>query len=453
MFIDLLREVARLAKVLAYAGHNDGSVYKCIDDCYNLGVELETAANDSLKLTLGNVEKTIDINLQLSNKINEEPSDLEFQAAVSRHRLFDQIPERLSNLMGCVYQYRERDDENNYFSDKYIEREDAKFVNTGAWGTPFRDLLENLVCFRDCISQLSNEYADLDWPRLGFYWPHLLYAYLIENTRVYEILNRVIYEFRHGERLGSPGSKESQQWLLNTEQLFYKDPPSFLIPTLTSYVRPDLRSTRRNAYYRMFGMDLNHGTEDNRPYPYDRPEAANKEFVNTFEELLKEVWVGMENVKNTSGSRPIDRGAISDLSTRLQGMLALRRHSGNLSREEFYASATMSWLHLTLLHNSVVVSDLRANAETPDQRLRTIAARVGMPAHAKSYHFFQLADCASVVLYTIEAGICKNNPEWLYDPDAIGGGTELVKAMEAMITHWSLATGRDMKAKGTTGKK
>jgi hypothetical protein len=37
---------------------------------------------------------------------------------------------------------------------------------------------------------------------------------------------------------------------------------------LSNYVRPDIHATRRNAYQRMFGMDLNHGTDDNKPYPY-----------------------------------------------------------------------------------------------------------------------------------------------------------------------------------------
>ena len=66
----------------------------------------------------------------------------------------------------------------------------------------------------------------------------------------------------------------------STEELFYRDPPPFSITTVSSHIRPDLRASRRNAYQRMFGMDLNHGADDNSPYPFVRADAANNEFVS-----------------------------------------------------------------------------------------------------------------------------------------------------------------------------
>ena len=152
---------------------------------------------------------------------------------------------------------------------------------------------------------------------------HLIYAYMIENTRIYEVFRRVIDEFLHGEKLGIPGlARESQthQWLRSTEELFYREPPSFFITAITSWVRADLQSTRRNAYQRMFGMDLNHGTEDNKPYPYVKADAANNEFVSTFEEFLREVWIGIENVANSSGANPTDDAKIADLAQKLFDM-------------------------------------------------------------------------------------------------------------------------------------
>ena len=103
-------------------------------------------------------------------------------------------------------------------------------------------------------------------------WDHLIYAYMIENTRIYEIFRRVLYEFLYGEKLGVP-LPDAQDWLRNTEELFYRDPPPFFITTITSDIRADLRASRRNAYQRMFGMDLNHGTDDGQPYPFVRAEA------------------------------------------------------------------------------------------------------------------------------------------------------------------------------------
>jgi len=199
-------------------------------------------------------------------------------------------------------------------------------------------------------------------------WDHLIYAYLIENTRIFEILRRVIYEYRHGEKLGVPLAS-SQHWLRNTEELFFRDPAPFTIYSISSYIRPDSGATRRNAYYRMFGMDLNHGMDDGKEYPYVKPEASNREFVNTLEEFLREVWQAIENQNNTSGSNPQDDAAISDLLTRLHDMLMAIRTNGNISREEFWAVSMMSWFHLTVEFNSPIVASVRAEAFSEEERL------------------------------------------------------------------------------------
>ncbi len=282
----------------------------------------------------------------------------------------------------------------------------------------------------------------------GVLWDHLIYAYMIENTRIYEIFRRVVHEFLHGEKLGVPGSAESQRWLRTTEELFYRDPPPFFITAVTGYARPDIHSTRRNAYQRMFGMDLNHGTDDNKPYPYMKAEAANSEFVSTFEELLREVWVGMENVNNTSGANPKDDAKIADLAEKLHDMLRTRRETGNLSREEFVFVSWMSWFHLTVDSDLPIIQDLRAQATSPEERLFKIAQRVGLPAHGLSKNYFDIADSISRILIEIETGIFNTAAAApaLYTPAA--GGPE--EAMRTIIRHWSIITGREMKARKVT---
>src|SRR5262245_46113565 len=168
-------------------------------------------------------------------------------------------------------------------------------------------------------------------------WDHLIYAYMIENTRVYEIFRRVLEEYAFGERLGVP-SDESQRWLRTTEALFYRDNPPFQIYTLASWIRPDIRAVRRNSYHRLFGLDLNHGTDDNRPYPYPRAAAANTEFSATFEELLREVWRAIENVRNQVGANQTDVTTIANLARALFDMLRVRRQEqvGNLARDELF---------------------------------------------------------------------------------------------------------------------
>jgi hypothetical protein len=276
-------------------------------------------------------------------------------------------------------------------------------------------------------------------------WRHLIYAYMIENTRAYEIFARVIQKTLYGEELGIP-DPSTELWLRTTEALFYRDSPPFQIYSVTSWLRPDSRAARRNAYYRMFGMDLNHGTDDGRPYPYDKPRAANREFVVTFEEFLREVWRGVENATNTSGANPKDDATIADLALSLNQMLGTRRQSGNLNRDELWYTSMMSWFHLTLSFDTPIVRMLKAEAEGPEERLMNIAARVGLPSHSRSHSYFRMADPISNILRFVEDGQFNTvaMAPTLYMPGAIQS------AMTEIISQWSLATGRDMKARKVT---
>ena len=271
---------------------------------------------------------------------------------------------------------------------------------------------------------------------------------MIENTRLYEIFRRVVDEYRHGEKLGTPLDAATQNWLRNTEELFYSDSAPFLITNVSSHIRSDLRASRRNAYQRMFGMDLNHGADDGKPYTYIKAEAANSEFVATFEEFLREVWVGITYVTATSSSNPTDDSKIAELAEKLQNMLQSRRLSGNLSREEFAFVSMMSWFHLTLeVNNSPIVSSLRAEAVGVENILFKIAERVRLPAHGLSKSFFDIADPISRLLIQIEMGTYNVTPavRALYDRVTFPAGPE--PDMRTIITHWTAITGHDVKAR------
>lgn len=273
-------------------------------------------------------------------------------------------------------------------------------------------------------------------------WNHLIYAYMIENTGIYDVFRKVLYEFRHGEELGVP-LDGADHWLRNTEELFYKDPASFSIMSLNSSIRDNLDSTRRNAYYRMFGMELNHQQEDK--VDYMKAKAANGEFVNTFEEFLRKVWVGIINVGNTSGENRTDDSEIANLAEKLHDMMITRRIGGNLAREEFFFVSMMSWFQLTLEFDSPIVLSLRAEGSSPEQRLHKMAQRVGKPAHALSKNFFDMSDAISRILIQIETNIYK-------DPQAVAAlYTNIpngpIHDIKTIITHWSITTGHDLKSK------
>jgi hypothetical protein len=280
---------------------------------------------------------------------------------------------------------------------------------------------------------------------------HLMYAYMIENTRILEIFRRVLQEYRYGEKLGVPIAGAGH-WLEATEALWFGGSNPLMAGPMRSDVRPDLAASRRNAYQRMFGMDLNHGAEDGQPYRYPRAEAGNTEFVATFEELLREVWVGITNLGNTSGATQTDEAKIGMLADNLRNMLRSRRLGGNLQREEFDAVTMMSWLHLTVDFNSPIVRSIRAEAESPAERLFKIATKVGLPAHGLSDAYFRIATPLSDVLRLLES-VSFATPgaaRALIDGSIAGAmvqGQTIPAVMTEVITYWSIITGRDMKAR------
>ncbi len=301
----------------------------------------------------------------------------------------------------------------------------------------------------------------IDWlltqqtPTPKLRWPHLIYAYMIENTRIYEVFRRVLHELLHGEKLGSANS-DTQKWLRNTDELFYGDGSPFAITNLSSHIRSDLAASRRNAYQRMFGMDLNHGTNEGQPYSYVKANAANSEFVKTFEELLHEVWVGIIHPKSVTVAKPTDDPKIASLATKLHDMLMGRRQYGNLSREEFAFVSMMSWFHLTVDSNLPISRDLKVETSGPEQRLFKIAQQVGLPAHALSRSLFDIADPISRILVQIETGRYNSDkvstvPELYTEgskyPDGFDAEPGPERDMRTIINHWSIITGRDMKAK------
>ncbi|WP_280309876.1 hypothetical protein [Nocardia abscessus] len=282
-------------------------------------------------------------------------------------------------------------------------------------------------------------------PPANLPWDHLIYAYLIENTRIVPIFRRVCDIFAHHELLEVP-SDEARLWLRTTEELFNADAPRFHISSISSGLRPDAEAIRRNVYGRLLGMDLNHGRPDDQPYPFVRGTGSNKAFVEHWERFLGEVWQGYLNRKNSSGENSEDPEAVAQHAEALARMLQARRLGGNLAREEFTAVAMMSWLHLTVEFDTPIVETLKSTAPSPAERLRKIGDRVGVAAHPKSRNFFDMAEEASELLRAIELNAFNSSAtvHVLYD-DAPANPARS-RAL-AVINNWSAATGRDVKLK------
>ncbi|WP_051215552.1 hypothetical protein [Granulicoccus phenolivorans] len=286
-------------------------------------------------------------------------------------------------------------------------------------------------------------------------WDHLGYAFALENTRAVQILARVVREFRSGEALGIP-SLATQRWLDATEALLFGAGNLFAAWTSTSLVRPDPEAVRRNAYWRMFGMDLAFGTEANSPFPYAKAAAANTTFVAMFEELLYELWQAISNIRNSSGQNQADDDRIYRLAEQLGQLLRSRRLANLLAREELSAVAALGWVELTLSADTPVVVDLRANAPSAAERLRLIGQKVDLPAHSKSFAFFSMANELSLLLKALEANlVSEQGLAWLLyapapPPGAAplpAGARPLDQESRRVITEWSAASGKDLKVR------
>lgn len=292
----------------------------------------------------------------------------------------------------------------------------------------------------DVLDPLLAVFPDPPFPPPQVAWHHLVYSYLLENTRIVDIFRRVVLEWLTAERLPIP-TQATQRWLHVTEQLFFGSPWAYSIRATTSSLRPDSGAVRRNAYYRLLGMDLNHGTDDGQVYPFVKPDIANREFASVFEALLTEVWRGYVNRTTIVAENQTDDDAIITLVRRLREMMQSRRNAGTLSREEFDAVAMLSWFHLTVETDTQVAVDLSARAEGIADRLMRIGERVGLAAHARSDAYFQLAVPMSNVLLAIES-------------NAIAAASDLyagfyMPQMLQIITQWSVATGRNIKDPST----
>jgi hypothetical protein len=287
---------------------------------------------------------------------------------------------------------------------------------------------------------------------VGLIWHHLVYAYLIESTGVFEVLAEVVRRLVVGESLGKL-SPEGHTWLRSTEELFFRSPPLFSITGVESEARPQARVNRRNAYWRMFGLDLPHSLPAwpdsggaRRDWRTHVGLGVNTDFRATWSELLRQVWLGLENSANSSGANPTDPAYVALLCRAVKDMFNNRRQGGLLAREEFVYVTVLSWFHLTLQTDTPIVNDLDANATSPADRLARLAERVGMAPAARSRELFDLSEPMSSVLRAIELG--------LFDDQTAAAtlfedGTPLGVDMRNVINLWQSATGERVKERPT----
>jgi hypothetical protein len=282
----------------------------------------------------------------------------------------------------------------------------------------------------------------------------LIYPYFIENTRITQIFEKVISLYVQGEVLGITGDNniDAFNWMMNTEYLFFKHSDSRHLRNITSSLRPDFESVRRNAYFRMFGMDLAFGNSNNTAGSNGKPLASNSQFIILFEQFLSEIWQAYSNIRNTSGANTTDFNNIGDLARKIGEVLRARRGgafstnyaSKNLSREEYSACFLSSWFHFIVSYDSPVVNFLRCQGVSEGDRLSKIGAKVGIPCHSKAQALFDLAAPSASILKLME------DPSGVFNDAAtleiiISNKNDTRDDLLIVINNWEKATGHKIK--------
>jgi hypothetical protein len=295
-------------------------------------------------------------------------------------------------------------------------------------------------------SRIRTEFAEFGVRTGDFYianpcWDHLIYAYLIENTRIFDIFAKMLETYCFCEDLGRL-TPASQLFLRITQALIFSNPSPITIWNVTGWGCPDEISQRMSTYWWMFGIEHHHAPDIAAKHQYAKPPGANVGFIETFEALAAMAWRGIVNIHNFVGADDTDNQAIVSAAQRLSCMLATRRQDCNFARQEFRAVAVMSWLHLAVSFDSPIVVDLRAQASCPEERLFRIARQVGMTAHPRSQALFALAQPFSELLIRIENGELDDTvrARRLYRSPR---GRNL---FETVIGNYSIAMGHDVRA-------
>ncbi|MFI5527476.1 hypothetical protein ACIA8O_02860 [Kitasatospora sp. NPDC051853] len=289
-------------------------------------------------------------------------------------------------------------------------------------------------------------------------WEHLLYAYLVESTGIVEIFSEIVRRYVVGETL-TPPTAETLAWVRATEELFFRDPPLFHVGSVVSQLRPDAQINRRNAYWRMFGCDLPHGLSgrvEGQPWKRDAGAAANTRFLELWNELLRQVWLGVENDRNQVGANPTDQNYVAYICQTLGELLRARRRGGMLAREEYAYVTMMSWFHLTVEYDTELVTTLGAAAGAAGNaadRLSTIGGLVGIRPPRQTRELFELADIVSPLVWMIEQQKFDDpaNAELLFR--SFGGPMRPIPTtMMRIIDLWQSATGERVKDSATTAR-
>jgi hypothetical protein len=300
----------------------------------------------------------------------------------------------------------------------------------------------------------NNKLIDLSGKYQG-YFPsfHIMYAYMIENTKIFQIFQKIITLYLTGEELTIPFNNnefDTKPWIENSHKLFFSKAETSVWSR--SQLIDNFEAQRRNAYYSFFGLDLNHGLGENNttPFPYVRPKAFNGNFIEEFENFLKLCWQMIINYNNVANINTTDLIALQEQVDSLRKMLLSRRTTEesldnysylNHSRIEYDAVVMADWFMHAISYNSPIVVEMGAEAVSAAERLNILGRKVGISPSSKTSNFLELAPLMATLLRIIEL----DEIDGIYLACIANPTTKEYALINSIIYNYQLSTGRDIK--------
>ncbi len=340
---------------------------------------------------------------------------------------------------------------------KKIEQEFTTQRDTSKIKNAVVEYWNRLATYDDLViaENLASKNLDVKKNYKG-YFPnmHLMYAYMIENTKIFQIFEKVIAKYQMGEDLTIPYSNRdvnSRLWIENTNLLFFANSP-YSVWNESYNNENNFDSVRRNAFYRLFGMDLNHGIGENntKPVVYHRANHFNGSFIEQLETFLKLCWQMMINYTNTSNLNTTDLIALQEQANSLRTLLLSRRTTENnmenytmlnLSKVEYHSVVMAEWFNHAISYNSPIVMEMGAEGVTPAERLNRLAQKVGMNSHSKAANFLDLAPLLASLLRLLEMNEVDNS----YLAAIANPLTRPYALITSILYNYQQATGKDLK--------
>jgi hypothetical protein len=272
---------------------------------------------------------------------------------------------------------------------------------------------------------------------------HIIYAYLIEKTGIFDIF-RTANELYKSDADMPTRSEESQRFWRMADCLIFSAPAQNTVWDLACRIDGD-EQARRKSLHGAFGFEVAAENPQAQGNIRKAPTGSASEFVSHFEAFGTEVWRGIVNRKNTTRANDTNYEAIVMHATWLHDMLKSKRQRSNLSLEEFRAAGIMSLLHLAVDFDTAIVKDFKAEANDPGERLDRIAERVGIAANPNARALFEMAPVFSKLLRFIELDQIRDAAS----AERLCRLSPLCDWTAKVINLYSETTGRDLRVRRT----